>query len=104
MNLPTYFINTSITAFRSLVPGKSIRCGHLPQRTSEFIALKDRLTIATFLNNPESALDNSGTLAIAIPCCSCIVSPLILFRLKRLGFSACRIWNENGSLFLKGSR
>jgi hypothetical protein len=62
----------------------------------------DRLR--SFLADPSSAVAPDGSFSVSLPDCSRWGAPFILFRLKRLGFSACRVYPENGGLTVHGRR
>jgi hypothetical protein len=63
-----------------------------------------RGVLCRFLADPSTALDEAGRFALPLPYCSRLASPFILYRLKGLGFSACRIHGTAGGLLVEGRR
>ena len=52
----------------------------------------------------EHFLDEKGDFRILIPDCLPIAAPVILFRLKREGFSGCFVRTTNEGLYVEGRR
>ncbi|GFO53569.1 hypothetical protein GMSM_05760 [Geomonas sp. Red276] len=49
-------------------------------------------------------LDEAGNFRVLFPGCSEAAAPLVLFRLKRQGYSRCRVKASEEGLYLEGSR
>ncbi|RNC72258.1 MAG: hypothetical protein ED859_02675 [Desulfuromonadales bacterium] len=47
--------------------------------------------VSRYLAEPGRAVDCRGELALFFPHCPALAAPFLLFRLKRLGFSRCRV-------------
>jgi hypothetical protein len=60
--------------------------------------------VAGILGNLGQALDNKGRLHLHFPDAAAIAAPLLLFRLKRSGFSACRVLAGPDGLTVIASR
>jgi hypothetical protein len=60
--------------------------------------------IRACLGNLGKAVDPDGKLALFFPDCSPLAAPFLLFRLKRTGFSNCRIVTTGEGLSLHGTR
>ena len=52
----------------------------------------------------ETLLGSSGELRLFFPDCLSMAAPLLLFRLKRRGFSRCSVQASRGGLLLQGWR
>jgi hypothetical protein len=57
-----------------------------------------------FIQFTHEYIDEKGILAIEISDCSILAAPVLLFLLKRRGFSRCRIWAEPTGLALSAYR
>jgi hypothetical protein len=62
----------------------------------------DRL--CAFLADPAANVDADGRFLVVIPDCALLAAPFILFRLKRLGYSACRVSPSPDGLTVSGRR
>ena len=60
-------------------------------------------TLAAYFD-PHNATAPSGPFQIHFPYASPVAAPFILFRLKRTGFSSCRITATDGGLLLTARR
>jgi hypothetical protein len=60
--------------------------------------------VAGILRNLDQALDTNGRLHLHFPAAAAIAAPLLLFRLKRSGFSACRVLAGPDGLTVIASR
>jgi hypothetical protein len=67
-------------------------------RTTAPLALRARLS------NLAAYLDRHGHLQFKICDCFALAAPFILFRLKRTGFSDCRVTHKNGELTISARR
>ncbi|WP_238525113.1 hypothetical protein [Geobacter sulfurreducens] len=65
---------------------------------------RDLAPLARFLSCPESGVDHNGELSLFIPHCPALAGPLLLFRLKRTGFSLCRALIREGGILLSARR
>lgn len=57
-----------------------------------------------FIEAPEDYLDDKGKLAIEISGCSLLAAPVLLFFLKRRGFSSCKAWAGPTGLAISAER
>lgn len=60
--------------------------------------------LARFLACPENEVKRNGELSLFVPHCPALAGPLLLFRLKRTGFSRCRVLVSEGGLLLTARR
>lgn len=60
--------------------------------------------LACLLADLQKALDDAGNLSIFFPGALPLAAPFLLFRLKRQGFSACRVTADGKGLHLTASR
>lgn len=60
--------------------------------------------VAACLSDLERLVDDQGELSLFFPGCFALVAPFLLFRLKREGFSRCRVFTQNGGLVLRARR
>ncbi|HMN02413.1 MULTISPECIES: hypothetical protein [Geobacter] len=60
--------------------------------------------LARFLSCPETGGDRNGELSLFVPHCPALAGPLLLFRLKRTGFSRCRALIRGGGILLSARR
>lgn len=49
-------------------------------------------------------LDSAGKLRLFVPQCRPIAAPVVLFRLKRQGFSRCSVEESGGGLLIRAQR
>ena len=52
----------------------------------------------------ERFLDGKGELRLFFPVCLALAAPMVLFRLKREGFSGCRVQVSEKGLYVRGRR
>jgi hypothetical protein len=110
MILAVQLRNTILSVFYSLVPGfkgpalkpgtpilkKDTRPGgHIESSTQE---------IHNFLLDPVSALQPAGTLKVLLPHTLPPAAPFVLYRLKRSGFSSCRVTVMANGLLVEATR
>lgn len=57
-----------------------------------------------FRRGMEQYLDERGEFRILIPGCLPVAAPVVLFRLKRQGFSGCFVRSTNEGLYVEGRR
>lgn len=60
--------------------------------------------IPLILADPARAVSDRGNLALFFPGCPSLAGPFLLFRLKRLGFSRCRVHALANGLTLSARR
>ncbi|MBT0652093.1 hypothetical protein [Geomobilimonas luticola] len=60
--------------------------------------------LSWLLANPSDALNDAGKLSLLFPGALPLAAPFLLFRLKRLGFSACRVTADGNGLTLTAMR
>jgi len=60
--------------------------------------------IPAILADPGQAVNERGELALFFAGCPALAAPFLLFRLKRLGFSRCRVRFTAGGLTLSARR
>lgn len=60
--------------------------------------------VAVCLSGLDRLVDDQRELSLYFPDCLPLVAPFLLFRLKREGFSRCRVFTQNGGLVLKARR
>jgi hypothetical protein len=92
---------TFLAIGRSLWPQKKGDQGGTPPLAAGACALS---LLRTALADPVTCLDHGGQLQFSIPGCHSLAAPFILFRLKRCGFSTCRVIHENGGLTVSARR
>lgn len=63
-----------------------------------------REKIAVYLAELDRAVGNDGKLALFFPGCTAVAAPVLLFRLKREGYSACRATATDEGLLVDASR
>jgi len=63
-----------------------------------------RKELAGILAAPERVLDDERRLTLTVVDCPLLAAPLILYRLKRLGYSGCKIWQEPDGLGIRALR
>jgi len=56
------------------------------------------------MSDPGSSCGPEGDLALFFPDCPVLAAPLLLFRLKRTGFSRCRAVAAHGGIILTAVR
>ena len=64
----------------------------------------DHAAIRDILYRPELFLDEKRRLTLTIAQCSLLAAPFLLFHLKRLGFSRCRVVRTENGLSLSAFR
>jgi hypothetical protein len=92
---------TILAILVSLWPQKNGVAGDispLAARPHESPVLRDAL--ANFV----ISLDHTGQLLLTVPHCHPLAAPFILFRLKRTGFSGCKVIHEKGGLTITARR
>jgi hypothetical protein len=57
-----------------------------------------------FLHAPDGSMGSDGFLRIFVPCVFPLAAPYLLYRLKRTGFSGCRVTVTDGGLLVTASR
>jgi hypothetical protein len=57
-----------------------------------------------FLREPEGSVGTDGSLKILIPLVFPLAAPFLLYRLKRTGFSGCRVTVIDGGLLVTARR
>lgn len=67
-------------------------------------AIRDIAEIREILHHPERFLDGKKRLTLTIAHCSLLAAPFLLFHLKRLGFSRCRVVRTGDSLSVSAFR
>jgi len=60
--------------------------------------------IPLYLADLGRAVGNDGKLALFFPECAALAAPFLLFRLKRTGFSACRVTATDEGLLVDAAR
>ena len=110
MKIPEKIWITLIVMVHALVPGRkhdddSARTERPLQvdTISGYRSVKPE-DISLCLANLDSALNLNLQLSLFFPGCLAPAAPLLLFRLKRRGFSACRILVQPGGVFLNARR
>lgn len=63
-----------------------------------------RKALSGILADPGRYLDNESRLTLIVVNCPLLAAPLILFRLKRLGYSGCKIRQEPDGLVITALR
>ncbi|RII28895.1 MAG: hypothetical protein CXR31_03205 [Geobacter sp.] len=109
MSLPARLHFSLLIVRHALVPVGSLAGRQLPSHgRGEDPCLVPRQVTATELAwlfaNLQSALDDAGNLSLFFPGALPLTAPFLLFRLKRLGFSACRVTADGEGLLLTASR
>lgn len=74
-----------------------------PSPLDGFISLSPG-DIPFYLADLRQSLDHEGRLALFFPGCLAAAAPFLLFRLKRTGFSRCRVKITDKGLFLTACR
>lgn len=76
---------------------------HYPSAPTGFTPVAPA-AIPLILADPGRAVDERGELALFFAGCPSLAAPFLLFRLKRLGFSRCRVRVADGGLTLSARR
>ncbi|MCM0080633.1 hypothetical protein L4X63_03415 [Geomonas sp. Red32] len=85
--------------FRALLPSK--RDPVVMNRRRDGVSV---ICPATFGKTMDPLLDDEGNFRVLFPGCMEVAGPLVLFRLKRQGYSRCRVKATEEGLYLEGSR
>lgn len=104
------FHQTALLVFYSLFPACCTASHHHGELKSEAaLYIADCITIPAkkiplFLMDPSIATGQNGTMGFFVPHVFPLAAPFILFRLKRQGFSGCRVTVQEGGLLVKATR
>jgi len=75
----------------------------LPHYITDYIEIPVK-KIPLFLNDPAQASGPNGTMGFLVPQVFSLAAPFILFRLKRSGFSGCRVTVRERGLMVEATR
>ena len=91
----------------ALFPGRRLPGTHTPvppgNRPSSLRPVSAE-ELSWLLANLHGALDDAGNLSLLFPGALPLAAPFLLFRLKRQGFSACRVTANRNGLILTATR
>lgn len=87
----------------ALFPPRPENFRHIRKGAAEHIAMRGD-NIRFYLADLNRAINREGELRLLFPGCFALAAPLLLFRLKRNGFSNCRALLTAEGVFLNASR
>ena len=100
------FFITMLVVIRSLVPTDSRASlpGRAPGKGPPGYVPVPLEDIALYLSELHRAVGNDGKLALFFPDCAAPAAPFLLFRLKREGYSDCRVISTGDGLLVDATR